>query len=135
MAANYQSIFRNVGFLYVRMLVSMLVTLYTARVIVGVLGVDDFGVYLAMVSLVTLLGLALGGMSNAAQRFFSLDIGKTGGQRQTPILNASLQLFLGMGVLITVLCLTLGHWLIDRWLQVPSDRVGVVHLAFYWVVG
>lgn len=73
LAPNHKRILRNTGMLYMRMLLVMAVTLYTSRVVLAVLGVEDFGIYHVVVGFVALLGFMQGAMTTATQRYFAFD--------------------------------------------------------------
>ena len=75
-AANNKRIAKNTALLYIRMLIMMLVSLYTSRVTLQVLGVTDFGIYNVVAGVVFMIGFFQSSLSNAAQRYLSLSIGK-----------------------------------------------------------
>ena len=72
---NNKRIAKNTIFLYVRMLLLMLVSLYTSRVILKALGVEDFGIYNVVGGVVTLLGFLNGSLSGATSRFITFELG------------------------------------------------------------
>ena len=65
---------KNTGFLYVRMLIIMFVSLYTSRVVLDVLGVDDYGLYNLVGGIVGMLTFLNGTLSTATSRFLTFDI-------------------------------------------------------------
>ena len=67
---------KNTIFLYVRMIITMLITLYTSRVILNVLGVEDYGVYNIIAGIVVLLAFLQTAMTNASQRYITYELGK-----------------------------------------------------------
>ena len=64
---------KNTIFLYVRMIITMLITLYTSRVILNVLGVEDYGVYNIIAGIVVLLAFLQTAMTNASQRYITYE--------------------------------------------------------------
>lgn len=72
---NTHKIAKNTFMLYIRMLLTMLVALYTSRVVLEVLGVEDFGIY-NVVGIVTMFSFLNGTMAASTQRFLSYAIGK-----------------------------------------------------------
>ena len=75
LANNHKRILRNTGMLYLRMLLAMAVGLYTSRIVLNVLGIEDFGIYHVVAGFVALLGFMLGAMTTATQRYFAFDLG------------------------------------------------------------
>lgn len=73
---NNKRIAKNTLFLYVRMLIIMVVTLYTSRVILQVLWVDNFGLYQAVGGVVGFLAFIYGALSTATSRFITFALGK-----------------------------------------------------------
>ncbi|MDY6102270.1 MAG: hypothetical protein SPI16_04380 [Porphyromonas sp.] len=73
---NNKRIAKNTIVLYVRMIFVLLVALYTSRVLLDVLGVEDYGVYNVVGGVVTMLGFFNGAMVSSTQRFFSFAIGQ-----------------------------------------------------------
>ena len=73
---NTHKIAKNTFMLYIRMLLTMLVALYTSRVVLEVLGVEDFGIYNVVGGIVTMFSFLNGTMAGSAQRFFSFAIWK-----------------------------------------------------------
>ena len=72
---NNKRIAKNTMYLYMRMLLSLIVQLYTSRVILNALGISDYGIYNVVGGVVTMFSFMSGTMSTAAQRFMSYAIG------------------------------------------------------------
>ena len=70
------SLFKNVIALYVRMIFSVCVNLYISRVVLDVLGVEDFGIYNIVGAIVVMLGFINSSMSGSTSRFLSIAIGE-----------------------------------------------------------
>ena len=67
---------KNTPMLYFRQILIMLVSLYTVRVVLNVLGAEDYGIYNVVAGVVTMFNFLSGAMASSSQRFFSYDIGK-----------------------------------------------------------
>lgn len=74
-SVNNKRIAKNTLYLYMRMLLSLIVQLYTSRVILNALGISDYGIYNVVGGVVTMFSFMSGTMSTAAQRFMSYAIG------------------------------------------------------------
>ncbi len=79
--SNNKRIAKNTLLLYIRMAVTMLVALYTSRVVLNTLGVEDFGIYNVVGGVVTMLGFLNGAMSSATSRYITIAIGERKVQR------------------------------------------------------
>ena len=87
---NNKRIAKNTLMLYFRMILTMLVSLYTSRVVLNVLGVDDFGTYNVVGGIVMMFGFFNGAMISATQRFLSYEIGRNDHVQLRKIFNATL---------------------------------------------
>ena len=75
-AENTRRIAKNTLMLYVRMLFGMLVSLYTSRVVLNTLGVEDYGIYNVVGGVIGLLGFLTGSLGAASSRYLTFDLGK-----------------------------------------------------------
>ena len=71
-----KTIAKNMGFLYIRTLIVLLISLYTSRVFLNALGVIDFGVYSAVGGVVGMMSFLNSSLSGATSRFLTFEIGK-----------------------------------------------------------
>src|SRR5690606_40238094 len=99
--------------LYMRMLLVMAVTLYTSRVVLNVLGVEDFGIYHVVAGFVALLGFMQGAMTTATQRYFAFDLGENNGNDLNGLFNTSLQVHALLAFCIVLISETLGYWFVS----------------------
>jgi O-antigen/teichoic acid export membrane protein len=107
----------------------MLISLYTVRVVLAVLGVEDFGVYNVVAGIVTMFGFLSNSMSFSAQRFFSYELAKKDPERLQKVFNVSLSIYMLIGLLIFLLMETVGLWFFSNVLKIPHDRI----IAASWV--
>lgn len=111
----------------------MVVSLYTSRVVLQTLGINDFGIYNVVAGFVTMLGFLHGAMSSATQRFLAFELGKPGDKDVRGIFSMSLNIHILIALLVFVLGETIGLWFIQTQLAIPSDRIiaaeSVFHLA------
>ena len=75
-AANNKRIAKNTIMLYIRMILTMLISLYTSRVVLKTLGVEDFGIYNVVGGIIVMFGFLNSAMTNATQRYLSYELGK-----------------------------------------------------------
>ena len=121
----------NTGFLYVRMLIIMVVTLYTSRVILDVLGVDDYGLYNLVGGVVGMLAFLNGTLSTATSRFLTFDIGIGDFKRLRQTFNTTLMAHLVLGLLVGVIMETAGLWFVCNKAIIPPDRLNATLWVFH----
>lgn len=115
-------IVKNATMLYVRMFFTMLVALYTSRIILQRLGVLDYGIY-NLVFTVVMIFLFLNNMlSEATQRFIIYEIGGGNKEKVNKYFINSVNLHLIISIIILLLCETVGIWLFYNKLDIPLDR-------------
>ena len=120
----------NTMMLYIRMLLVMVVSLYTSRVVLNSLGVIDFGVYSAVGGFVAIFGVVTNSLSAAISRYITYELGKENKQKLTEIFSASIQMQILFALLLVVLALTLGLPFITHKMTVPTDRMSAAHWVF-----
>lgn len=127
---NNKRIAKNTLLLYVRTLFIMLVTLYTSRVVLNALGVEDYGIYNVVGGVVAMFGFINGSMASATQRYITFALGKGDMKRLQTVFSTSLQIHFLIAALIVVLGETVGLWFMYTQMQIPSDRMD----AAFWVL-
>ena len=126
---NSKRIVKNTGMLYIRMLLTMGITLYTSRIILSTLGVDDFGIYNVVGGVVIIAGFLNSSMAIATQRFLSFELGRKDEEQLAKVFNMSLMIHVLIGVFILILTETIGLWFVNNQLTIPTDRL----VAANWV--
>jgi Na+-driven multidrug efflux pump len=101
----------------------MLVSLYTSRVVLNVLGVDDFGTYNVVGGVVTMFGFLNGAMASATQRFLSFELGRNDLVQLRKTFNAAQIVHIGIALLVLVLAETIGLWFLNNYLNIPVGRM------------
>ena len=120
---NTKRIAKNTLILYVRMLFSMLVSLYTSRVVLNALGVEDYGIYNVVGGFVAMFSLLTGSFSAAISRFLTFELGKGDKQRLSMVFSTSLVVQFILAFIIVLLLETIGVWFLNHKMVIPSDRL------------
>jgi len=134
LASNHKRILRNTGMLYIRMLLAMSVGLYTSRVVLDVLGIEDFGIYHVVAGFVALLGFMQGAMTTATQRYFAFDLGQNNGKNLRSLFNTSLQVHALLSICIMLIAETVGYWFVSTQLTIPEGRMDAALNAYHFSV-
>lgn len=128
-SSNNKRIAKNTLLLYVRMLFGMLVSLYTSRVILQTLGVEDYGVYNVVGGVITMFTFLNSAMSSATSRYITFEIGKGNMERLKKVFSTALQIHAIIALLIVILGETVGLWFLMNELVIPDGRMD----AAMWV--
>ena len=132
--SNNKRIVKNTLFLYGRMIILMLISLYTSRVILKTLGVDDFGIYNLVGGVVAMFQFLNGTLADATQRYITVEIGREDQGDVNKIFSTSLLLHVLLGLLIIVIAEPVGLWLIFNKLLIPPDRLNAAIWVFHFSV-
>lgn len=128
---KYKRMAKNAGMLYFRMLLTMAVALYTSRVILQTLGVEDFGIYNVVAGFVTMLGFLNSAMSSATQRFLAFELGQSGKKNMRGIFSMSMNIHILIALFVLMLGETLGLWFVRTQLTIPIDRIMAAEWVFH----
>jgi O-antigen/teichoic acid export membrane protein len=129
MNSNTKRIAKNTFFLYIRMGMLMLITLYTSRVLLDKLGVQDFGIYNVIGGMAGMFTFFTSSLANATQRFLNIELGKGCIDNARLIFQQHFTLYLVIILGVVVVAEPVGLWLIYNKLVIPPDRL----VAALWV--
>ena len=121
--ANNKRIAKNTLLLYVRMLLLMVVSLYTSRVILNGLGVVDYGIYNVVGGVVTMFSMLSGSLTSAITRFLTFELGKGNRERLNRMFSASVTIQIVLALIILLLAETVGLWFLNKKMVIPEDRL------------
>lgn len=125
---------KNTLFLYFRMILIMLVTLYTSRVVLAELGIEDYGIYNVVGGVVIMFSFLNNCMSTATQRFLTVELGRGDMERLKRVFAASLNIHIAIGVLIVILAETVGLWFVNEKLVISADRIVAANWVYQFTI-
>lgn len=128
--SNSRTIAKNTIILYVRMVFTMVVSLYTTRVFLEALGVVDYGIYNVVGGFVAMFGLMSGSLSAAISRFITYELGAGNKERLKTVFSSSVTIQAGLALLIIILVEAIGIWFVNNKMVIPQDRL----VAANWVL-
>ena len=120
---------KNTILLYIRMLFSLLISLYTSRAILSILGEDDFGIYNVVGGVVVLFSFLTNAMTNSTQRFLNYNLGLNDEKKISDVFNTSMLAHFTIFGIVLLLAETLGLWFVMTQLNIPAER----YTASIWV--
>jgi len=129
-SANNKRIAKNTIFLYFRTLLVMAVSLYTSRVVLGALGVEDFGVYNVIGGAIAMFGIVSGALSNTISRFITYELGKNNYSKLSQVFSTSVNVQIVISLVAVLIGETLGLWFLNNRLNIPANRID----ASFWVL-
>ncbi len=127
---NNKRIAKNTLLLYVRTFVTMLISLYTSRVVLNTLGVSDYGIYNVVGGVVMMFSVISSSLSSSISRFITYELGHGNFVRLQRIFSTSVNIQIGISLIIFVLAESFGVWFLNAQMNIPSGRI----TAANWVL-
>lgn len=129
-AANNKRIAKNTLMLYFRMLFTMAVSLFTSRVVLNTLGVEDYGIYNVVGGVVSMFSIISGSLSAAISRFITVELAKGDADKLRKTFSASVTIQLLLSLIIVVLIESIGVWFLNAKMVIPAERMDAAN----WVL-
>ena len=125
---------QNTLLLYVRQIIVMLVQLYSVRVVLNVLGAEDYGIFNVVAGVVMLLNFLTSTMGSATQRFFSFALGKNDKNLLKEIFDTNIFIYAAIALTAVLFLETAGIWFINCKLNIAAEKTTVAQILFHCVV-
>ena len=122
-STNNKRIAKNTLLLYFRMLLTMVVSLYTSRVVLGALGVEDYGIYNVVGGVVAMFSMLSGSLSAAISRFITFELGTGNKEKLARVFSSSVTIQLGLCAIVLILAETVGSWFLNTKMVIPENRM------------
>lgn len=126
---NNKRILKNTIVLYARMIVIMLITLYSSRIILQALGVDDYGLYNVVGGVVLMLAFLKSSLTSATQRFLSFEMGRNDENHLKETFSICLSTHILIAIIIVILAESIGLWFLNTQINIPEGR----EVAANWI--
>jgi len=131
-SSQTRRIARNTLMLYVRMLVLMLVGLYTSRVVLDALGENDFGIYDVVGGVVAMFTIISGSLNSAISRFITFELGKTDGQRLNKVYSTAVLIQLVIAAVVVSVAEPVGLWFISNEMTIDPSRIPAARTVLHF---
>ena len=125
---------KNSILLYIRMMVVMIINLYTVRLVLQALGAEDYGIYDVIAGVITMLISVSSVLSTATQRYYSISIGKNKLERLRNIFSTSINIYLLLSLIVIILGETVGLWFVNTQLVIPDERMNVANWIYQFSI-
>lgn len=128
--SSNKRIAKNTIMLYIRMFISMVVGLYTSRVVLATLGVQDYGIYGVVGGVIGMMGFLNASMSGATSRFLTYELGRGDKERLAKTFSSALIVHIIIALVVLVLAETVGLWFLCNKLNIPAGRMEAAHWVY-----
>lgn len=125
---------KNTILLYARSLFVMVIGLFTSRVVLKALGVDDYGTYNIVGGFVSFFGLLSGTLVATTQRYLNFELGKGDGSNPKKIFGAAMCIHIALALILFVLLESVGLWFLNYKLNIPSERLVAANWVFQFSI-
>lgn len=121
---------KNTLYMYLRMLVIMFVSLFTTRINFQALGIDNFGIYNVVGSIIVFFTFINSGLTTATRRYITAEIAKGDERSQRNVFNLAVWSHIGISAIVLFLGETIGLWLVNNLLNIPEDRMFAANVVY-----
>ncbi len=128
--SSNKTIAKNTLFLYFRMMLTMCIGIYTSRLILDVLGVDDYGIYQIVGGVVGMMAFLNGALATGSSRFLTFELGKREDSRISEVFNTAFNLHIILALIIFLAAESVGLWFLYNKLIIPPERLGAAAYAY-----
>ena len=121
---------KNTIFLYFRSLLIMAISLFSSRIILQALGVDDYGLYGAIGSIVMMFTIINNTLAVGTSRFLTFELGRNDDVRLKKTFSAAFAMHAAMALILFVLLESVGLWFVNYKMQIPEGREFAANVIF-----
>lgn len=127
--SNNKRIAKNTLYLYIRTMFVMCVSIYTSRIILDILGVEDYGIYNVVGGFVSMFSVLSGTLTAASQRFIAYELGKTDSNVKK-VFSTTLSIHFLLAIILLVLIEIIGLWFLNYKMNIEPDRLFAANWVF-----
>ena len=128
--SNSSRLAKNTFLLTIRMLFLMAINLYTSRILLNALGVEDYGIYNVVGGIVTMFSVISGSITAAISRFITFELGKGDNKRIQQVFSSAVIIQLLLSFIIFILLETIGLWFLNNYMNIPENRINASNWVF-----
>ncbi len=132
--SNKKRIVKNTVMLYFRQILILLVSLYTVRVVLNVLGAQDYGIYNVVAGIVTMFNFLSTAMAASTQRFYSFALGQNDFEGLKRIFCITVEIYAILILIVVFVSETFGLWFVGNKLVIPSERLNAALVVYHFAI-
>lgn len=133
-AENNKRIAKNTLLLYFRMILTMVISLYTVRVVLNTLGVIDYGIYNVVGGVVAMFSFLSKTMASASQRFFAFEIGRKNTPQLKKTFSLTVTIYGIISIIVLLLAESIGLWFLNYQMNIPLERMDAANWIYQFSV-
>lgn len=130
-SANNKRIAKNTIMLYFRMIVTLVVGLFTSRIVLESLGIENYGIYNVVGGFVSMFSVVNSGLVAATQRYLSFDLGKGDTKELNKTFSSIVMIYIILCCFVVLIAGICGFWFIEEKLNIACDRIDAAYWVFY----
>ena len=134
MESSVKKLTKNTIYLYIKTFASLIISLYTSRMVLVALGVSDFGIWNVIAGVVAMFSFLETSMSGAVSRFISYDLGRGDSALINKTFNSSIQVHILIAIIVFVLAETVGLYFFKNALVIPQERMPAASFIYQCVI-
>ena len=131
---NNKRIAQNTLLLYFRMLFLMLVSLYTSRVNLNALGIEDFGIYNVVGGLVAMFSIISGSLVSSISRFITFELGTENKEKLKKVFSTAVSIQFFLVIIVVILAETIGLWFLNNKMVIPEERILAANIIYQFSI-
>ena len=108
----------------------MVISLFTSRIILDSLGVDNFGIYNVVGGFVAMFAIMSGALTNSISRFLTFELGKGDTEKLKRVFSTSLNVMFALSCVVLLIGETIGLWFLNTLVNIPAERMGATNLVY-----
>tara|TARA_R110002167_G_scaffold25703_2_gene88972 strand:- start:12555 stop:14078 length:1524 start_codon:yes stop_codon:yes gene_type:complete len=132
--SNAKRVMQNTVFLYIKMILSMIISLYSVRLILKALGSQDYGIFSLVAGVIAMLSFLNGAMTTSSQRYISFYLGAKNKSKILEVFKSTVFLHFVIAIVIVVVLEVLGLFIFDGFLNIPGDRIETAKIVYHCMV-
>lgn len=132
--SNNKRIAKNTLLLYFRMLLTMIVSLYTSRVVLQTLGIEDYGIYNVVGTFVAMFSVLSGSLSAAISRFITFELGCNNIDKLKRVFSSAITIQIVLAFIIILLAETIGLWFLNHKMIIPVERINAANWVYQFSI-
>lgn len=133
-SANNKRLAKNTIFLYIRMVLLMLIGLYTSRVILSALGAEDYGIYNVVGGVVTMFTMISGALRASISRYITFELGTGNIEKLKKVFSTSVSIQIILSIILIIFAETVGLWFLNNKLIIPENRMYAANWVYQFSV-
>ena len=133
-SADNKRVAKNAIALTLRMVLVTIVGLFTSRIVLQALGVDDYGIYGVIGGVVGMASFLNTAMAGATSRFITFELGRGNDDKLQKIFSSALIIHIALALLVAILAETVGLWFVNHKMNFPPDRMFAVNVLYQFTI-